>query len=191
MNRIEIPFRLPSLNQEKWKYIKNSSEYEISTLGNIRRNKRNLKISDKPTYKIIRLKLDDKYKTYYIHRLVAETFVPNVNKKEFVNHKDGNKHNNNIDNLEWCTRQENEIHAWKNGLKEKIRETSKENLKIARKYIHVNKPVNQFDLNMNFIKKWDSAFQAQKKIGIDSSAISKCCNNKLKKAGGYIWQFAK
>ena len=113
MNRVEIPFRLPSLNQEEWKYIKNSNEYEISTLGNIRRNGRNLKISDKPIYKIIRLKLDDKYKTYYIHRLVAETFIPNKDKKEFVNHIDGNKHNNSVSNLEWCTRQENEVHAFR------------------------------------------------------------------------------
>ena len=191
MNRIEIPFRLPSLNQEEWKYIKNSNEYEISTIGNIRRNKRNLKISDKPIYKIIRLKLDDRYKTYYIHRLVAETFIPNKDKKEFVNHIDGNKHNNSVSNLEWCTRQENEIHAWKNGMKEKIRTTSIANAKTARSYIHTNKLVRQFDLNMNFIKEWDSAFRVQKQIGIDSSAISKCCRKKLKKAGGYIWQFVE
>lgn len=191
MNRIEIPFRLPSLNHEEWRNIRESKEYEISSFGNIRKNKRILKVSEKTTYKIIRLKLDDNYKTYYIHRLVAETFIPNVDKKEFVNHIDGNKHNSNVNNLEWCTRTENERHAWKNGMKEKIRKTSIKNVESARKYIHTNKPVNQFDMNMTFIRRWDSESQAMREIGIDSSAISKCCRKRFKKAGGYIWQFAE
>ena len=114
MNKIEIPFKLPSLNQEEWKYIKKSNEYEISTLGNIRRNKRNLKISDKPIYKIIRLKLDDRYKTYYIHRLVAETFIPNPENLHQINHKDENKQNNCVDNLEWCSAKYNSNYGHRN-----------------------------------------------------------------------------
>lgn len=56
-------------------------------------------------------------KTYLVHRLVAGEFLDNPQKLEFVNHIDGNKTNNNVDNLEWCTRQENETHAFKVGLK--------------------------------------------------------------------------
>ena len=58
-------------------------------------------------------------KTYLVHRLIALTFLPNPENKKMVNHKYGNKKNNCIENLEWCTRNENELHAKKNGLKPK------------------------------------------------------------------------
>lgn len=54
--------------------------------------------------------------TYRVHRLVAESFIPNIENKPHVNHKDGNKQNNHYTNLEWCTNQENQDHSWKNGL---------------------------------------------------------------------------
>jgi hypothetical protein len=54
-----------------------------------------------------------------IHRLVAETFLPRINGKDYINHKDGNKHNNRVDNLEWCTNEYNHEHATKTGLKAK------------------------------------------------------------------------
>lgn len=188
MNKYIIDMKLPSLNEE-WKHIRDSKEYTISTHGNIKRNGKDIKSSVWSCYKIIRLKLNEKYKTYYVHRLVAETFIPNLENKPMINHIDGNKLNNKVYNLEWCTRQENEIHAWKHGLKEKIRETSKRNLIIARKYINNKIPVLQYDLNDNFIREWPSSSDAMKKLKIDSSGIIKCCRNKLKKAGGYKWKY--
>ncbi len=65
-------------------------------------------------------------KYYLVHRLVAETFIPNPNKFKDVNHKDGNKLNNNVNNLEWCTRSYNLIHAYNNGLKPTIKQLCNE-----------------------------------------------------------------
>ena len=56
-------------------------------------------------------------KYYYVHRIVAKLFIPNPDNLPYINHKDGNKSNNCVDNLEWCTRSENEKHAWRIGLK--------------------------------------------------------------------------
>lgn len=67
-------------------------------------------------YHIVLLTIDNKKRYFSVHRLVAESFIFNPNNFPQVNHKDGNKLNNNIDNLEWCTSKENHIHARDNGL---------------------------------------------------------------------------
>jgi len=175
---------------EEWKDIKGwEGIYEISNLGNIKRNGKPLKIKAWSNYKVVRLHEKKRAKTMYVHRLVAINFIPNPENKPMINHKDGNKLNNEVSNLEWCTRQENEVHAWEHGMKEKIRTTSKENLKIARCFIHTKIPVVQMDLDGNIIKKWDSASDAMKETGIDGSGITKCCRGKLKKTGGYKWRY--
>lgn len=119
--------------KEQWKEIKGNREiYEISNFGNVRtkdregaRNNRikghNLSQHDNSNgYLRCDINIDGKTKSHLVHRLVAENFIPNPDNKPFVNHLDGNKHNNSVYNLEWCTRSENEKHAWKTGLKHDI-----------------------------------------------------------------------
>jgi len=74
-----------------------------------------LKASNK-TYKCFALTKNGKTKYFQLHRLLAKAFIPNPENKPCINHKDGNKYNNYLYNLEWCTYSENIIHAYKNGL---------------------------------------------------------------------------
>lgn len=69
-------------------------------------------------YECVTLSHNQKHKKFLVHRLVAAAFIPNPHSKPEVNHKDGDKTNNHVDNLEWVTRSENEVHAYRVGLKE-------------------------------------------------------------------------
>lgn len=101
---------------EEWKPIK-GLHYEVSSLGNIRNseNKNVLTNFDKNRIGYLRVYLysEGKKKRYFVHRLVAETFIPNPENKPQVNHKDGNKQNNELSNLEWVTRSENGLHYFR------------------------------------------------------------------------------
>jgi hypothetical protein len=109
-----------------------------------------------------------------LHRIVAQTFIENPENKEQVNHKDGNKLNNCVENLEWVTNKENQIHKFKTGLGN--------NFKI---------PVYQYDLNNNLIQIFDSAGTASKILNIGISNIRGVIYNINKKAGGFIFKYAE
>lgn len=98
--------------------------YAVDELGNVHstistkaRRKGVLKPHIKNRYLAINLFKDGKCKHFYIHRLVAEAFIPNPNNLPEVNHKDCNKHNNKVENLEWCDRKHNLQHSYDKGLK--------------------------------------------------------------------------
>lgn len=102
-----------------WKQIKDyEGLYEISEDGNIRNKKGSLKIvsPNKRGYKRVTLCKNGKEKIISIHRLVAEAFIPNPENKPQVNHINGIRSDNNVENLEWCTQSENQLHAFSTGL---------------------------------------------------------------------------
>ena len=115
-------------------------------------------------------------KGLFIHRLVASAFIPNPNNLPQIIHIDGNKLNNNVDNLEWCTNLYNQQHAWKNNL--------------HKPTIHKGKKVKQYDLKGNFIKEYPSISNASKETRINISNIYSALNKKRKVAGGYIWIYS-
>jgi len=119
------------------------------------------------------------------HRLVAFAFIPNPNKKLFINHKNGIKHDNYVDNLEWCTKSENMKHAYKTGLAK----SSKPMLGRTGYKNHNSKEVAQYNTNGKLLKKFGSAKQASILLNINYQGICDCCNDRLKTSGGFIWEY--
>lgn len=174
--------------KEQWKEIKGyEGIYEISNLGNVKSLKRivkgrwgNTKISskilvpakDKDGYSVVALCKNGGQKVSKIHRLVAEAFIPNPNNFIQINHKDENKTNNNVSNLEWCNAKYNSNYGTRtNRIKEKT-----------------SKKVIQYEKNGEVVAFYDSVNQAKRTTKI--SHIYDCCNGKLKQVGGYIWRYA-
>jgi hypothetical protein len=136
------------MSKEIWKDIEEyEGLYQISSLGRIKSVRRyintrwyggEIKKSRINRYHMIILYKEGKSKTFYIHRLVAQTFIEKSNLQ--VNHKDGNKLNNSVDNLEWVTPLENIKHSWEYGLAKKKFGSNNNNFKITNKIIkEINK----------------------------------------------------
>lgn len=178
--------------QEIWKDIEGyEGHYKVSNTGKIKSLERNVNHSYSGTIRkkerILKIKINQNgyanvclclngISNYQrIHRLVAYAFLKNKNNKREVNHIDGNKLNNNINNLEWCTRSENLKHAFATGL-------------------HINKSskkVNQYSKNGKFIKTHKSMKAAYRELGkIDNGYISKCCRGLAKTVHGFKWEYA-
>ena len=109
-----------------------------------------------------------------VHRLVAENFLPEIPGKNFVNHRDGNKENNRVSNLEWVSPKENTIHAIEQGLRPRGRQP---------------KPVARFTLNGEYLDSFPSVKEASEKKGVNKRSIASCANGARNKAGNFKWSF--
>lgn len=161
--------------------------YEVSTDGQVRslnrtvrsrsgRTKRlkgqqmKLTYSKSSGYMVVNLRKFGASEVIPVHILVATMFLPNPYDYPMVNHKDGNKTNNHVENLEWATYSHNNIHALEN------------NLRKPRGI-----PVMQCTLDGYLIEVYDSVFQAARETDISAGSISQCINHHTYTAGGFVW----
>lgn len=185
--------------KEIWKKVplQDFPDYEISNYGKVRRGSRLRKnLVQNSGYYSVDLFNHCKMKHFLVHRLVAMAFIPTDDLNLDVNHKDGNKKNNYVDNLEWVTRSQNLKHAYKLGLKgepsERQRRAWREtglntkNLKPVEK-----KAVIGVSMDGKDIKKFDSIHAAFSFLNCTvCGAISRCCHGRKKSYKGYKWRFA-
>lgn len=151
---------------EEWRIISKFPKYEVSSKGRIRKISTNKLLYIKEhTAGYRQVIIQEKGKKYYlyIHRLVAEAFIPNPNDYPYINHKDECKHNNNVDNLEWCTPKYNANYG-----------TCKERMGKAH-----HKRVKQYTRDGVFIREWDSYSEAESSLGITPGDISKYINSEF------------
>ena len=118
-------------------------------------------------------------KTYKVHRLVAQAFIPNPNNFPVVNHKDENPQNNSVENLEWCTQKYNCVYSAERHVGRQTYE-HKGSCKPA-------KVVIQYDLDWNYIAEYPSIAEASRQTGINVTSIWRCCSGKWKSTSGYKW----
>lgn len=188
--------------KEIWRDVpKYEGLYQVSNLGRIKSLERRVpikngkftryykecilsKVLGKRGYYVVSLGRRAQNKT--VHRLVALAFIPNPKNKPCINHIDGDKLNNNINNLEWCTYSENNLHGLRTGLI-----TPPWKGKFGKKH-HRSKAVEQYSLDGNYIKTFDSISEATEFAGLKSpSLISACASHKKSQltAGGYKWEY--
>lgn len=189
---------------EIWKSLKgiveNGDNYEISSHGNIRSidrisgGKKPRKIKGKTIKKQINttgyydviLWKDGKGKHQSIHRLVAKAFIENKQNKKEVNHKDGNKLNNHVSNLEWVTPSENIIHAYKTNLIRYNEDAVKKRAKKCRK------KVKMFEYETNkYICTFESITEASNTMKLDKSNLVKVLKGKYKYIDKYYFEYAE
>lgn len=188
------------MTEEIWKDVKGyEGRYKISNLGRVkslhylRSNKEKLLSINKSAkngyYYVCLCNGTGRVKSAKIHRMVAEAFIPNPQNKRYINHKDGNKHNNFVGNLEWVTPLENNLHAYhvlhKHPMHGYKYDKNKNSRKVEQWYIS--------DKGYKYhIATYANAVIASKINGLSQRSICSCCNHLqgYGQSGGYIWRYA-
>lgn len=161
---------------EHWKSIEENTKYEVSNIGNIRHKirKQILHGSINNGYKQVSLYIgNNKSIQLAVHRLVAKAFLDNEDEKATVNHIDGNKLNNTVVNLEWCSQKENVHHAMKTGLS-KVNTVGMIQLSLDGKKV---------------IAQYNSIKEIEDKFSYDRSLLIRVCKGIGRSAYGYMWKY--
>lgn len=177
---------------EIWKAVEGyEGLYEISSFGRIKsKGKIKSQSVDKGGYCTVWLSKNSVQKCLKVHRLVAAAFIPNPLNKATVNHIDGNKQNNSVENLEWATQSENIIHAHKTGLRKVTDAQRKAASENGKKTCDKNRPKKTvFCFKDGIRKEFESAHAAARYVNGSASAIVACCKGKTKHHKGYEWGY--
>lgn len=163
--------------EEIWKDKKDyEGHYQVSNCGRVKSIKFGkeiiLKQHIRGGYYSVVLSKNGILKIFKVHRLVAQAFIPNPNNLTEVNHKDENKLNNNVDNMEWCDRTYNNTYGTR------IEKCSKK----------LSKPVLQYTLEGEFVKEWESTAECGRN-GFKQGAVAACCRGERKTHHKFIWKY--
>jgi hypothetical protein len=176
---------------EEWRGIIDFNNYEISNLGRVKRVQTGVFLRSyigTTGYRYFTLYALGYHKNKSLHRLIAEAFIPNPENKKTVNHKDGNRLNNNLDNLEWMTSSEQSTH------KNKVLGTGPAWIGKKGSEHPLARPVYQIDKDSDrIIAVFGSMREAAEKIGLTEQGIGAVANNMYnrKTSGGFKWKFAE
>ena len=175
---------LENLPNEEWRFIPDYSNYMVSNLGRFKNLKTNKILRQYVVMNYLKVPLRNDYgirKMVASHRVIALVFIGTDDKSLHINHKDENKLNNVVDNLEFCTIKYNANYGTRNYRMSKTQ----------RNDIRKSKKIQQYDLDGNFIQEWDSICEAGR-AGYDRKAISNCCHQKegVHTANGFLWKFS-
>ena len=170
---------------EQWKEVKGyEGSYQVSNTGYVKSFKNgkeklltlhSSKLTKRHPEPMFHVELwkNNKRRTFSIHRLVAHHFIENKDGKPQINHIDGNRRNNNVNNLEWVTGSENMLHAYRTGLiKPKNR-----------------KPILGRNIKTGDVLFFASAYEASRELNLNADAIRGNLKGRTKTSGGYVWEY--
>ena len=174
--------------------------YEVSSLGRVmscnlyaHKEPKIMKLSDNGTgYCVVGLSKNGKVKQFLVHRLVAEAFLEKIDGLDLINHKDENKKNNRIENLEWCDKSYNSTYSInRHPERKKMYGTFFKGSGYRGKPFKHTLKVRQYTKDNRLIAEFEDVVDANKKTGIKNCAIIACCKGKQHTAFGYVWKFAE